>query len=149
MQSKLERAKELLSGKYPKGARLEDVLEEALEALLEKKCPERRVARRVKRQDAKESKVVEPQAGQEKRARHIPRSVRDQVFLKCGGSCAFVGSDGKRCGSRHDLEVHHLKPFAKGGEHALDNLSLRCSKHNLYQAKLDFGEVFMAKVVAT
>ena len=107
------------------------------------------MARRVRRQDAKESKVVEPQAEQEKRARHIPRSVRDQVFLKCGGSCAFVRSDGKRCGSRHDLEVHHLQPFAKGGEHALGNLSLRCSKHNLYQAKLDFGEMFMAKVVAT
>ena len=150
VQSKLERAKELLSGKYPRGARLEDVLEEALEALLEKKCPERRAARRVKRQDAKESKVVvAPQATQEKPTRHITPSLRDQVFLKCGGSCAFVGSDGKRCSSRHDLEVHHLKPFAKGGENSLENLSLRCRRHNLYQAQLDFGEMFMAKVVAT
>ena len=43
--------------------------------------------------------------------------------------------------------LHHLKPFAKGGENSPANLSLRCQKHNLYQAQQDFGLSFMAKIV--
>lgn len=142
---KLEKAKKLLSGKYPKGARLEEVLEDALEALLDKRCPDRRIARRVKRRQ-KVTPVKTPVKQTRPIKRQIPQGIRDQVFQR-DKSCAYLSPDGRRCGSKHDLEVHHLRPFAKGGDHSLENLSLRCREHNCYQAKQDFGQAFMAKYV--
>jgi len=46
--TKIRRARELLSHKYPTG-RLEQILEAAMEALLEMRDPERRIARKLRR----------------------------------------------------------------------------------------------------
>jgi len=50
-----------------------------------------------------------------------------------------VDSRGARCRETHFLEVHHLRAFARGGEHATSNLSLRCASHNALAAEQDFG----------
>jgi hypothetical protein len=50
-----------------------------------------------------------------------------------------VAPGGTRCGSRRRLELQHLVPFARGGASTVENLSLRCTTHNLYHAELDFG----------
>jgi len=140
--ARLEEAKSLLSGKYPKGVKLEDVFEEALEVLLEKRSPKRRDARREKRKP-KEAPVKQHSTGP-KVGRHIPQSIRDQVYQRDQGCCSFIGQDGQRCASRFDLEVHHINPFARGGGHQLDNLALRCRAHNLHEAERDFGKEFIA-----
>ena len=139
---KLEEAKSLLSGKYPKGVRLEDVFEEALELLLEKRSPKRRNARREKRKP-KEAPAKQRSTGP-KVGRHIPQKIRDQVYRRDQGCCGFIGQDGQRCASRFDLEVHHINAYARGGSNQLDNLALRCRAHNLHEAERDFGKGFIA-----
>ena len=72
------------------------------------------------------------------RARHVPAAVKRAVWARDGGQCAFVGHDG-RCRERGFLEIHHVVPFATGGETVVDNLQLRCRAHNAYEAEEVFG----------
>jgi hypothetical protein len=81
-------------------------------------------------------------------SRTIPAEVRRAVWDRDGGACAFVAASGKRCGSTRRLELHHLVPHARGGASTIDNLSLRCSTHNLYHAELDFGPQHIARARA-
>jgi hypothetical protein len=74
-----------------------------------------------------------------RRGRQAPAAVRRAVFERDQGRCAFVDDSGQRCRETHHLELHHLKPFATGGEHTLENLSLRCAAHNALAAEQDFG----------
>ena len=68
-------------------------------------------------------------------SRHIPASVRREVWHRDGGQCAFVGSHG-RCAERGFLEFHHLVPFAVGGAATVENIELRCRAHNTHEASL-------------
>jgi 5-methylcytosine-specific restriction endonuclease McrA len=72
--------------------------------------------------------------------RYIPAAIRDAVWRRDDGCCAFVSSEGRRCGSTHQLEIHHLIPFARGGADTVENLALRCKAHNLHEARRDFGD---------
>jgi hypothetical protein len=72
-------------------------------------------------------------------SRHIPAEVKRTVFLRDLGRCAFVGESGRRCGERGFVEFHHVKPYAAGGEATVENIQLRCRRHNDYEAKLYFG----------
>ncbi|WP_418672486.1 HNH endonuclease [Alistipes putredinis] len=53
----------------------------------------------------------------------IPKSVVDAVYRKCGGKCAYCGSD-------FDLQIDHIIPISKGGSSTIDNLQLLCSVCN-------------------
>ena len=77
------------------------------------------------------------------RSRHIPPAIRDRVYARDGGRCAFVGAGGRRCGSTWDLEIDHIVPLARGGESSPGNLRLLCRKHNIYQAERAYGREFM------
>jgi hypothetical protein len=72
-------------------------------------------------------------------SRHIPAAVKRAVWQRDRGQCAFVGITGRRCSERAFLELHHLRPFALGGEATAANIALRCRRHNAYEAELDFG----------
>jgi 5-methylcytosine-specific restriction endonuclease McrA len=72
--------------------------------------------------------------------RHIPASVRDNVYTRDGGCCTFVSPSGVRCNSTRNLQIDHVKPFALGGGNDAPNLRLLCAKHNLLRAKYTFGE---------
>jgi hypothetical protein len=69
--------------------------------------------------------------------------VKRAVVARDGGRCTFAGPDGRRCGEVRFLELHHTDPWAKGGGHAKDNVTIRCRAHNQLAARLDFGPVFM------
>jgi len=137
--AQVEELKGLLSGKYPEGVKLEHVFGEALEALLEKRSPKRREARRKKRVPS----VSKPK----KRTRHIPQEVRDKVHVRDGGRCTFVSADGVRCSERHDVEVHHVQAFGRGGGHEEGNLRLLCRRHNVYEAEREFGQAHIARYI--
>ena len=79
------------------------------------------------------------------RSRMIPAEVRRAVWTRDQGSCSFMGTHGKRCGSTHQLEFDHVHPFAHGGEATVVNIALRCRRHNLHRARAYFGEAHMAK----
>jgi hypothetical protein len=132
----LEAVKAALSHQIPDG-RLETVLHECLRKTLAS-CEKRRRGA---------GRASAPKPGRPG-SRYIPAAVRDEVWRRDAGCCAFVGSTGRRCDSTHQLEIHHLVPFARGGAATVDNLSLRCSIHNRHEAERDFGAEPMARAVA-
>ena len=77
-------------------------------------------------------------------SRHITAAIKREVWKRDGGQCTFRDRNDRRCAARDPPRVHHITPFAHGGEHSLSNLTLRCSCHNAYQANRDFGAAFMA-----
>ena len=81
----------------------------------------------------------------DERSRRIPTNVRAFVWERDSGSCNFTGTTGHRCGSRHQLEFHHLVAFALGGPSTITNIHLRCRAHNSHQACLDFGAAHMSR----
>src|SRR5688572_21805849 len=76
-------------------------------------------------------------------SRYIPRAVVREVYARDQGQCSFVGSNGKRCSERGLLELHHVYPFARGGEATVGNLRLVCRTHNTLYAEHDFGRAHM------
>ena len=72
-------------------------------------------------------------------SRDIPAHVQREVSRRDGDRCAYVAPDGRRCTERSFLEFHHLVPFARGGPATVENISLRCRRHNQYEAELAFG----------
>ena len=81
-------------------------------------------------------------------SRYIPSALRREVYARDGGRCSFVSKGGTRCGTRRDLEFHHIVPFAKGGAPTLDNLSLMCRVHNALLAERDYGRDYVKSRVA-
>ncbi|MFI5008302.1 MAG: HNH endonuclease [Solirubrobacterales bacterium] len=72
-------------------------------------------------------------------SRHVPREVTREVWQRDGGECAFVSPTGRRCTDSTFLELHHIQPYAKQGPATVANISLRCWRHNQYEAELIFG----------
>jgi hypothetical protein len=72
-------------------------------------------------------------------SRHIPADVKRAVWRRDKGRCAFAGTRGV-CDERGFLEVHHVVPFAAGGQPTAANIELRCRAHNAYEASLFFSE---------
>jgi 5-methylcytosine-specific restriction endonuclease McrA len=132
----LQAARRALSHKLP-GGPLAEVLHEGLRAILAN-------ADRRRRGTGKKSSSSMPPPG----SRYVPAAVRDEVWRRDGGQCAFIGSTGHRCTSRHQLQLHHLHPFALGGSPLAANLALRCRAHNLHAAEQDYGREHIAAKVA-
>jgi hypothetical protein len=76
--------------------------------------------------------------GAKEGSRDIPARVRRVVWKRDGGQCAFNGRSG-RCTERRFLEWHHVQPFGHQGAATVDNISLRCRAHNVYESELVFG----------
>jgi hypothetical protein len=72
-------------------------------------------------------------------SRDIPRDVQRGVSKRDGDQCAFVSKGGHRCTERTFLEFHHIVSYALGGLATVENISLRCRRHNQYEADLVFG----------
>ena len=72
-------------------------------------------------------------------SRHIPPAVKGTVWKRDAGQCAFVTTGGRRCSERTFLEFHHVQPYAKHGPATVANISLRCRRHNQYEAEQAFG----------
>lgn len=143
LMEKYEEVKSLLSRKYPKGVSMEQIFDELLEVYLEKHCPVRREKRRQKRLNRKPDSL--PPVEVVKSGRYIPQAVKDMVWVRDGGRCTYVGPDGRRCNSRHNLQFDHIKAFAKGGDSSPGNMQLLCWQHNQYRAECEYGREFMGR----
>jgi len=71
--------------------------------------------------------------------RDPPREVKRAVWPRDGGRCAYVAPDGRRCTETTFIEFHHVKAYAHRGPPTLDNIAMRCWRHNQYEAELLFG----------
>jgi len=136
----LESVRAALSHTIPDG-NLEKVLHACLRHML-RDCERRRRGSGKSREKSPGS--VERATG----SRYVPASVRDEVWRRDEGRCTFVGTDGHRCGSTYQLELHHIDPFAKGGPSTAPNLTLACAPHNRFLAEKDYGAAHIARAIA-
>ena len=81
-----------------------------------------------------------PSRGMKAGARDPSAPVKRAVWLRDLGHCAFVGTTGHRCNERQFIEFHHIDPHALGGEATVDQIQLRCRRHNDYEGRLYFGK---------
>lgn len=122
--AKLRRATDLLRHRHP-GGEPHVIVEDALDALLDRIDRDRKDKPSPKR-------PVEPGG------RRIPEWVKDEVWKRDGGRCAFE-ADGRRCGASAWLQYDHIVPYALGGvSDRSENVRLLCGAHNR-QAARDAG----------
>jgi hypothetical protein len=89
--------------------------------------------------DNRASGVSTPALAGLRMTRYIPRDVKRAVWSRDCGQCAFQAAEGRRCSERVFLEFHHVQPYARQGRATVANISLRCRRHNQYEAELEFG----------
>jgi 5-methylcytosine-specific restriction endonuclease McrA len=143
---KLEKVRSLLSTKHPRRLEFERLFEILMDEYLERHDPHIKNRKRVqKAQTGNTKKIRHHGRPKENESRHIPDSLRDRVFERDGGRCTYKGPDGKRCGSRRNLQVDHIIPYARGGKHTLSNLRLLCAKHNRLEAEREYGKEFIKR----
>jgi hypothetical protein len=125
---KLRAAQDMLGHAIPSGDEAV-IIDRALDALLaelaRKKCADTRSPR--------------PSRASKAGARRPSAAVRRAVWRRDRGCCAFVGAGGHRCAERRFVEFHHVDPYALGGEASVDQIELRCRRHNDYEGRLYFG----------
>lgn len=54
-------------------------------------------------------------------SRYIPKKIKQKVWEKYNGRCAF-------CGNEDNLHYHHIQYFSEGGTHNVDNLMILCAE---------------------
>ena len=133
LKNKLERAKEVMSNKYPNG-KFEEIFEAALDELLKKNAPELKKA-------CNSSKRTNPKSS------YIPKKMENEVFAKANNRCEKVSADGRRCSSKKYLHTDHIISRALGGLTVLENLQVLCQPHNLQKARDDLGSDFVARKI--
>jgi len=121
-----------LSHKFPKGASFLDIFKYAMSYVKD-------------REDLSNLKKARKSSARTD-TRYIPKGVKQQVWTKYNGKCAFVGSNNKRCNSDYNLQFDHYPiPYAKGGPSTAVNLRLLCSKHNRHTAEKVYGKQVIKK----
>ncbi len=140
---KLRLAKDMLRHALPSGDD-EAVLDRALTALLTDLARKKFGADRTTRSAGKEtgsSRNAAPGTGRggSPDSRQVPVAVKRTVWVRDLGRCTFLGTDSHRCGERAFVEFHHVRPYAVGGRPTVDNIQLRCRRHNGYKARQYFA----------
>jgi 5-methylcytosine-specific restriction endonuclease McrA len=141
LREKLERLQALMRSIVPDGD-LARVIDIAVTEKLERVEARRFAKTRTPRKDLTGTDTTPS-------SRHIPAAVRRVVHRRDGGRCAYRDKNGRRCAKCHDLEFHHRKPFARGGDHSPSNLTLMCRAHNTLLAEEDYGQDVMARFRAS
>jgi hypothetical protein len=124
LREAIDRAKELLSHRFPHGG-MDEILTEIVNDYLRRHDPRLCVQER-----------LAPVRG----SATMPAAVRRTVWSRDGGRCVFVGPGGIRCQSRKFLEIDHIMPRARGGRDTADNLRLLCRAHNDAERRRILGE---------
>jgi 5-methylcytosine-specific restriction endonuclease McrA len=137
LRDKLERLQVLMRSSVPDGD-LAAVIDAAVTEKLER-LEARRFARTTAPRKAPSGSETSP------RTRQIPAAVKRAVNERDGGRCRYVDEQGRRCTARDGLEFHHRHPFALGGDHSPENVSLLCRAHNGRLAEVDYGRAAMAR----
>ena len=66
--------------------------------------------------------------------RAIPAAVKREVWQRDAGRCRYVDPHtGRRCTSRHLLQIDHVLPYALGGRSDPGNLRLLCHAHHRHR----------------
>jgi len=157
---KVERIRALLSSKYHRTLELGELFSILMDEYIERRSPEGRIRRKEKREKKKAGLEKEsgagkslkssegPKSDKKEGSRYIPQRVRDEVHARDKGCCSYVSPGGRRCGSKWDLQIDHIVPFARGGDNSPGNLRLLCAKHNRLEAERVYGKKHMEQYVS-
>jgi hypothetical protein len=107
----------------------------------------RRAAAPAPKDPGRKPQQSEQDPGRVVESRHVPADTLRAVWERDGGRCTFVDRTGQRCTERRFLEVDHIEPHALGGPATLHNLRLLCSHHNALEARVAFGEGYVAHAI--
>lgn len=165
LMKKIEKLKYLLAHQNYEG-RYDKLFEKVVDMALEKLDPEKREMRRAKKRvtrnridegknelessdnsdslfSLQQFQLSEVTSASEwnLRNRHIPQAVRDKVWVRDHGECQYKDpATGRACGSKHGVQLDHIKLYSAGGEHMPQNLRLLCGAHNRHRNfTLGFG----------
>ena len=164
LMAKIEQLKGLLGHSHPNIslARLVELLaDRALDQLDPVRKAEKAEASKIKKKDQPETPASAPKPpqipiqnpGQKSRksdssVRFIPAAVKRQVWVRAGGQCSYISPEtGRRCESKHRLQVDHMQPIAHGGCSDADNVILMCAVHNQHKAIDQLGFEKMAEFI--
>jgi hypothetical protein len=118
------------------------VPDQRLESLLlyladrvEKKKTLQGKAAEIKDEESSRSLPLRRWRGGRYRRDYIPKRISDTVFKKAQHRCEFVSPAGRRCESKHFLEIEHRVPVSLGGSDHIQNLRVYCRSHNQLMAK--------------
>jgi 5-methylcytosine-specific restriction endonuclease McrA len=136
----LERAKELMKHKYPKGESV-SILKDVLKKHLSRIDPLLRTPRKTRT-----SPVTNPKPSNIQ-TRYIPRGIQTEVWKRDEGRCRYVSPDGKRCDERAGIEQDHAHAWAQGGTSELPNIRLLCFAHNRWLAQKLFPNRIFSRPV--
>ena len=73
------------------------------------------------------------------RSRYVAKETKRKIFHRSNGRCEFVSKEGKRCESRHQLEIDHKVPWSQGGGSDENNLQVCCKSHNSFRTMETHG----------
>lgn len=129
LMKKLERIREISAHSIP-GAGMAEIVSRLADEYLNRHDPMMKAT-----SPATKLRVTKQPTKVDIGSRYIPAVIRAAVWKKSKGICGF-----KNCGSKYGLEIEHILPFALGGTHSPENLTLRCRAHNHLAAKRVFGD---------
>jgi hypothetical protein len=117
----LDRIKSLRSHKNPSMSYAE-VIADMCEIVLKKTDPSEKTIK---------PKFEGEEAPQSANPRYIPARIKSAVWQRDQGQCTFVDTkSGRRCSSKHLLQMDHDTPLFLGGETSRQNLRLLCHSHH-------------------
>jgi len=141
----LDQLTELLSHKVPNGD-LATVLREAVRCAIERHGKRKGAVEPNHERKRKSPADRATAIGKPAKVRQpVSAEVRRQVWRRDEGCCAWIGPDGRRCGSKWMLELDHIHPAALGGPSTLENLRVLCEPHNKLHGEQTFGRSRMAQ----
>lgn len=127
LRDKLLRVQDLESQRVSRPASLEETLEALADLYLKAKDPVRRAERALTRSSNAGACVTVT------RTQVIPAAVRHRVYLRDQGQCTHRDSDGRRCGNRRWIDLHHILPRREDGPNTAENLTTLCSSHHRFE----------------
>ncbi len=153
----VERARHLLSHKYPDGASIEELFVAGLSALIkDEEKRKNKIVNNISKNSTATSNSITPRNCEKLRSkterrsnlpaittsnnsttnrRYIPAAIKREVYKRDKGTCSYRHLDGETCGSSWQVEVDHITPLALGGKTESANLRLLCRNHNQMVAK--------------
>ena len=126
---KLQTAQDLVSQKSKKAASLEETLESLLDLYLERKDPVLK-AKRNNHKPHKPQPINRNLTSLTRVRRALPAKVLHQIHLRDQRRCQFKDEQNKVCQSSRFIDIHHIKPVAKGGTDHIENLLTVCKFHH-------------------
>ena len=139
LKSKLDQLKELMSHKNSNMS-YQELVEILANQALEKLDPIKKEEKAAEKSQRNVSGSPRKDALENKSsARYIPKQIKVNIWKRDQGKCTYVSPiNGKRCESRHLIQIDHVLPFALGGTNQENNLRLLCAQHNQQRARETF-----------